>query len=442
MNTENKPVEKLTVRGLLGFLFFDAQAIRTVAASRGAFWLGLLFVVSAGFAREYDGEYLLAEPWHLILPLAASLIGCFAMVVLIFVFLKSQKAEEATFVETFRSFLNVYWMTAPLALLYGIPFERMFDPAGATQANLWLLGLVAVWRVLLMIRCTQVLCGTTLRRAIFPIMLFSVVLAMLALAFVPGPIFMIMGGVRLSESESLILNLRLWLGLLGYGTMGLWAIGLLVIIRTKRPVKFYRAEEHWKLSSPPVAVALWLVAAVSILMWFPALPGTQAEQALRYQAESLIEQGDFVALGKLTAEMPQDRFPPHWDPPPRIGYGEKNPDPLDVLAGLLEADERNWLVELYVDKFENRLGLWPFMLRDSEVPDEQVEKLVSVLEKLPSGQDLASQIRGRQWGKAAEVSKQREALIDRLYKLAGPEEEKINHGFDGLTQDEDEPDAP
>ena len=426
MNTEDKPVEKLTVLGLLRFFLFDAQAIRTVAASRGAFWLGLLFVVAAGFAREYDGEYLVAESWHLVLPLAASLIGCFSMVVLIFIFLKAQKAEAATFFETFRSFLNVYWMTAPMALLYGIPFERMFDPAGATQANLWLLGFVAAWRVLLMIRCTQVLCGTSVLCAILPVMLFSDVLALLALNLVPGPIFMIMGGVRLSESESLILSLRIWLGLLGFFTMAVWVIGYLVVLCNKMPVKFYRANQNWSRVNPRVAGALWLVAAVSILMWFPMLPGTQAEQSLRYQAESLIEQGEFVALSKLTSENSANRFPPHWDPPPRVGYGEREPEPLDVLAGLLANDKDNWLVEVYSKKLAFRLGLRPPRIANGTMPDEEVEKLVDVLERLPDGKLIAERVYSQQWfGEDADISAERRALIEQLRVLADVEEDQV-----------------
>ena len=48
-------------------------------------------------------------------------------------------------------------MTAPLAWLYAIPYERFLSPVGATRANLWTLGLVAAWRVLLIIRVLVVL---------------------------------------------------------------------------------------------------------------------------------------------------------------------------------------------------------------------------------------------------------------------------------------------
>ena len=73
----------ITVRTIFGFLLYRRDAILQIASSSSARWLGLLFVLSAGFAREYDGEYLIAEPWHLLLPLAASLIGCAVLVILL-----------------------------------------------------------------------------------------------------------------------------------------------------------------------------------------------------------------------------------------------------------------------------------------------------------------------------------------------------------------------
>ena len=163
IDSKAQPITPWTI---VEFLFFKRDAIIKIAASKSAFWIGFLFVIAAGFAREYDGEYLVAEPWHLILPLAASLIGCGSMVLLIFLFLKCNRAEESSFAEVFRSFLNTYWMTGPLALIYGIPVERMFDPADATRANLYLLAIVSVWRVLLTIRCVQVLCSTSLWRSV------------------------------------------------------------------------------------------------------------------------------------------------------------------------------------------------------------------------------------------------------------------------------------
>ena len=59
----------------LAFLFGSKPAILDVATSRGALWIGVLFTIAAGLAREYDGENLLHQPWHLLRPLGASLVS-------------------------------------------------------------------------------------------------------------------------------------------------------------------------------------------------------------------------------------------------------------------------------------------------------------------------------------------------------------------------------
>ena len=57
------------------FLLGSRDAITQIAVSPSALLIGALFTVSAGFAREYDGEDLLHEPWHALRPLGASLLS-------------------------------------------------------------------------------------------------------------------------------------------------------------------------------------------------------------------------------------------------------------------------------------------------------------------------------------------------------------------------------
>ena len=314
----------LRISTIVRFLLFNKEAIRQIASTHGAIWPGLLFVISAGFAREYDGEYLIAEPWHLLIPVAASLIGCFCMSALVSLMARCRGAGDVGFREVFRSFLNLYWMTAPLAWLYAIPFERFLSPADATVANLSLLGVVAVWRVALMIRAVQVLYDARWFSALVPVVLFSDLLAMLGLWLVPGPIFMIMGGVRLTESEDVILGFRLMLGLVVYGSCLFWLISFAALCQGKDDWEWYQTESDEPRSgeSGRVARGVWLTTAVSVCIWAPLMLLTQSEQALRYRAESMIDNGDFESLADLTSEYSESRFPPHWDPPPRPAYRE------------------------------------------------------------------------------------------------------------------------
>src|SRR5687767_5262694 len=140
-------MQPMTISTLLKFLVGEREAILTVARTPQAIWIGLLFVLAAGFAREYDGEDLLHEPWHLLIPLGASILSSAILYLLIRAITWFRGAPGPSLLSGYRSFLALYWMTAPLALFYAIPFERFASAADAMRANLFLLALVAAWRV-------------------------------------------------------------------------------------------------------------------------------------------------------------------------------------------------------------------------------------------------------------------------------------------------------
>jgi hypothetical protein len=136
----------MKIQTLVRFLFGDRDAILRISNSRYALPLGLLLVLSAGFAREYDGEDLRSEPWHLLIPLSASLALSFILYSLIEGIARCQRKRNL-FWRGYGIFLSLFWMTAPLAWLYAIPVERFLSAADSARANLWLLGIVSVWRV-------------------------------------------------------------------------------------------------------------------------------------------------------------------------------------------------------------------------------------------------------------------------------------------------------
>ncbi len=142
----------MVLRTLLLYWLGSRQAILTIAADRRAVGLGFLFVLSAGFAREYDGKDLLHEPWHLLLPVGASLLTSFLLFCLTWGIAKARGAQGPPFFTAYRMFLGLFWMTAPLAWLYAIPYERFLSAPDAMSANLWTLGVVSAWRVFLMVR--------------------------------------------------------------------------------------------------------------------------------------------------------------------------------------------------------------------------------------------------------------------------------------------------
>ncbi len=211
----------MTLSTLPRFLWGDRQAILEIAASPRAVWLGGIFVLSAAFAREYDGHDLMLDPWHLLLPFVASLVtSLFLLLVATIAFYPRENDGQARFRRVYRSFLGLYWTTAPLAWLYAIPVERLMGPLAAVEANLWLLLVVSVWRVTLMTRVVSVFFNVSVLSALAVVGWFAatVALAALGLASRPRAIVEVMGGITLTEAEQLVATVsnsaRQWIGIL------------------------------------------------------------------------------------------------------------------------------------------------------------------------------------------------------------------------------------
>src|SRR5262249_5189313 len=156
------------------------------------------FVFSAAFAREYDGEDLLDKPGYLFIPLVASLASSFLLFSLISVVANKSIRSVEHFVQGYLSLLSLFWMTAPLAWLYAIPYERFMSSLDAMRASLVTLAVVAAWRVVLMIRVLVVLSGAGIFAASFIVLLFGDAVALLVsvAAPLPIPLIEVMGGVR------------------------------------------------------------------------------------------------------------------------------------------------------------------------------------------------------------------------------------------------------
>lgn len=294
--SEVTPLQAVTPLTLIRFLMGKRSAILDVAASPYALVLGGVLVLSAGFAREYDGEDLLQEPWHLLIPHGASLLTAFLLYTLVRLIGIGKTQQLPTFFRGFPAFLQVYWMTAPLAWLYAIPFERWMSPGDATLWNLRLLGIVSVWRVVLMIRVIGVVYGAgPLWRVIGTVLLFGDAVMLTAIQFVPVPVLHLMGGVRMTESEQLVQGTTLLLQIVGFPALFILLIMTLVPTATRwAPITFsQRGRVHTTTS---------LMAATAILIWPFILPVTQPEQQRRRMAEEMIMARDFSAAFKFMSQ--------------------------------------------------------------------------------------------------------------------------------------------
>ena len=145
----------MTAKDLLYYQFGNAEAIRRVAGNRYLVAVGAALVLITSVPRNYDQTYIGEVPWWPVIPLLFSFVsGSFLFLVLNRGFIKDAEGEPAR--SKYWMFLGLFWMTAPVAWLYGIPVERFMDGRGAAVANLWLLGIVAAWRVALMTRVMSV----------------------------------------------------------------------------------------------------------------------------------------------------------------------------------------------------------------------------------------------------------------------------------------------
>jgi hypothetical protein len=343
------------IRTLLGYLVGNRAAILALAAHPHAWVVGLVFVLSAGFAREYDGEDLLHDPWYLFLPLAASLVSSFLLFGVLFGVSLLYHKEGPSFFWAYRSFLSLFWFTAPLAWLYAIPYERLLDPVSATYANLWTLAIVSAWRVALMVRVGVVLMGLSPWAALFRVVAFADGAALLALAFLPFPIIEIMGGMRLTEAEAAVRSAAQFVGCCGGVSFLIWVL----LASGSGNKTCWRIPTDRRATQPKISWPLRAAAFASLAVWVDILPFAQPEQQLRRRVEASFHEGCFAdGLAQMSAHSPGD-FPPHWDPPPRFLKGENMALVLDIWKEILGNDPAPWVSQCFLEKLKIYVELGP-----------------------------------------------------------------------------------
>ncbi|MDX1948191.1 MAG: hypothetical protein SFU86_22565 [Pirellulaceae bacterium] len=411
----------MTLLTLGKYLIGDRQAILQIAGSRQALGLGLIFVLAAGFAREYDGEDLLHEPWHLLLPLGASLVSSAVLYLLVRLVAWLRGAKEPGLVSGYLDFLGLYLLTAPLAFVYAIPVEHFLSAGDAMRANLLLLALVSLWRVLLITRVVAVLYGTSFWSAIWVVLLFADTVAQILVYLTPVPIIVVMGGIRLSPSEQILRNSAFLVGFFGVLAWPAWLIGTIAVAFPRQLRWQYQAT---MVASWPVARQTWVVAGVCLAMWGLVLPFTQPAQILRRQVERDLKSGRIrEALATMSAHEQSD-FPPHWDPPPRMAYREFAPDPVDVQEQLDMLAVKPWVYEIFLDKFANSLrgrhyhfGTWAIL------SPAEVERRVAIIERMRErGELVRDQQRGLEQALRPDVPDELQKRIKALLEQTGREE--------------------
>lgn len=369
----------MRIRSIFLYLLGDRESILELAHSRWTLLVGALLVLSAGLARNYDGEDLAREPWHLLGPFGASIVTSIGLFMLFMALATTRDPRRAGVWARWRlypGFLSLYWMTAPLAWLYGIPYERFLTPSGAVEANMWTLAAVAAWRVLLMARVVSLL----LRTSFFPVLVwtafYGAVLMFAAVLISPKPILDIMGGLHLPPEDRVLKNMMANLGCSSFVAIPVLLILGIVMMPQFNPL--------WPPPKPATArssaLAGLLVAGVTVIAWIPALVVAQPEQRLRRSVELAMLNGEERSAVAIMSAHARIEFPPHWRPPPLRGW-RNSPGSLRKIRAAIEADGApGWVVEHYVDETREWAGnrfYWAWSDPPKPWPDQMVAWVAS-----------------------------------------------------------------
>ncbi len=417
--TSNAPVgiaasSRFGLVTLAKFLGGDRQAIITIASSRLAFWIGALFVLAAGFAREYDGESLWDVPWHLAIPLGASLVAATTLYLLVCVTAAIRQQPPVRFFPGWYRFVGLFWMTAPIAFLYAVPYERLFTEVAAVQANLWTLALVALWRVALMARVIQVVFHWYPVSSGIITVLFANVVAVIVAVSVEFPVSFIavMGGVRYTATENLLSAVGMMIQLTSFGLLPFVLVAALGMCISRHKLKPLLTELNQPVETSPLLLA---TACAALLIWLPVLPVTQREQQLRYQVEIRMMSGRIDEGLAILGKHSPDEFPPHWSPPPHVVYPVVRPPLKEVLLALARMDpplHAAW-EDVFALKARSAFGLFNLL----ELSQNDLEAYTCWLERVPLGPKIAT--RQLLWiGDAMEISESHQSYLDRIRAVA------------------------
>jgi hypothetical protein len=343
------------------YLVGRKSAIQEIAANQHSLLIGFLFCLSAALARHYDGKYLVREPWFLLAPAGASILT--SSIVFLFVYIATSinaRRRLPGIVRSYLSFLGLYWMTAPLAWLYGIPYERFLNEVDAAQANVWTLELVSLWRVLLISRVVSVLTPCSFFSGITKVAVPAFSLLYVALIYARTPLVDWMGGVRVPPSVQPVASA--YLGVMFYGVFAIFFGGILWLISLTVRSPGATLEGFRRAQRGEVGKALPILASVVVLIFTVALPFTQREQRLRYQVETDLKNNRIDDALTTLATHARNEFPPQWTPPPwpEYGDGDRNPNLVQIVEALKKRNDiPEWVQSAYREKAELYLSNKP-----------------------------------------------------------------------------------
>ena len=425
------------------YLVGNRRAILEIAADRMHLGIAALLVLSAALARNYDRVSLLDEPWRLAGPFVASLVISGPLFLTVYICARLKGMKSPGMIRAYLSFLTLYWMTAPMAWLYGIPYERFCSPPAAISANLWTLALVSAWRIALMTRVVSVVFTSPISAALSLVMLVADIAALISAPPCPASGHQRDGrsprttGDRICGAPGQSLVLGLAANLVGTG------LDRCEVLKHPPRMDGSAAPDR------PGNVLATLAFAVSVpSAWAALLPFTQPEQRLSRRVEQVYRStGPAAALALISAHS-RAAFPPDWQPPPRTSSGDPpTNEVLDTLEALADHPHPDWLGDIYTQRFRDRVHYdayrWP-----NELLTGHAVRLAAILSKLREGPEMARSLQDdpylphftiRLGDKPETIPKEERAALETLRRLG--ESSNTTKTRDRLTVDPPESNA-
>lgn len=348
----------MTARTILLYLFGHAGAIRAVAESRASFVTGLVLVLITTIPRNYDQTFIGESPLRWLFgSLAFSLVSGTWLYGVAYGWLARWRVEAdevqhqsfgTGYFSAWRGFMGLFWMTAPIAWLYALPVERFLDSITATKVNIGLLATVSIWRVLLMARVFQVLCGVNFLIALAWVLLPAGIETFGATVFnghFGKRLMAAMGGMRNSPEEDLIIHA---LGVAADAAMWVTPIALVLVFMLK-------PASVTPLPAPqPGRVPTGLLAALAV-GWLAIAIVPQVELARTARVSRLIEQRKYREALDYLAVRKQSDFAPAVPLPPKT-FEWTTFKQLPGCIGALNADYPTWLRAVMLKKLDEMVS--------------------------------------------------------------------------------------
>lgn len=342
------------LRHWLAFLIGDRRAILALVGDRRLLLVGALLTLGAALAREHDAEDLVAEPWHLLLSPLASLAAALAFAALLMLSGTRRWQDPPGCGRIAIAIVAAFWLMAPMAWLYGIPWERLLDPVAAAEANVATLRIVSIWRVALLWRVTVVLTGARPLAAGVLTLGFADLAALAALNAMGGRLVVIMGGVRMDPAQRVVAQATtdaLFLTMSGLLILG---PALLVVVPW--------SGRRWTWTPVPGRLRLGGLAAlaiVAIVAWGAAAAATWSEQRHARIVRVRVEAGDIAGMMHVLASISAEDLPPQWSPP-GLAPGTIGPTARRALIeALAQRRAPPWVLDRYLQRLDLVLSTTP-----------------------------------------------------------------------------------